>query len=95
MRPNYHSEGLYDENKMRIESKQRENIHQPWHVNGVCPEDTIYPIRRTKEEDVLRAISVKTHGKKHNSFPVFISIPKYTNSYTDNESGRQVMNIFD
>ncbi|KAJ0616997.1 putative neprosin activation peptide, leucine-rich repeat domain superfamily [Helianthus annuus] len=89
MRPNYHPEGLYDETKMNTESKQRENsIHQLWQVNGMCPEDTI-PIRRTKEEDVLRASSVKMHGrKKHKSIAVPRSVPKSADPDIDNESGR-------
>lgn len=91
MRPNYHPEGLYDDNKMNTESKERVNtIHQLWHVNGMCPEDTI-PIRRTKEEDVLRASSVKTHGKKkHKSIPMPRSVPKSADPDIDNESGHQV-----
>ncbi|KVH90877.1 uncharacterized protein LOC112521663 [Cynara cardunculus var. scolymus] len=89
-RPNYHPEGLYDENKMNTESKQRvDNIHQLWHVNGMCPEDTI-PIRRTKEDDVLRASSVKRYGKKkHKSIPVPRNIPKSADPDLDNESGHQ------
>ncbi|KAJ9541523.1 hypothetical protein OSB04_028029 [Centaurea solstitialis] len=84
MRPNYHPEGLYDEEK--TESKERVNtINQLWHVNGMCPEDTI-PIRRTKEDDVLRASSVKRYGKKkHTSIP----IPKSADPDLDNESGHQ------
>ncbi|XP_037419456.1 uncharacterized protein LOC119284436 [Triticum dicoccoides] len=38
-------------------------ITQTWHQNGKCPENTI-PIRRTNEEDVLRASSIKRYGKK-------------------------------
>jgi hypothetical protein len=38
-------------------------ITQTWHENGKCPESTI-PIRRTKEEDVLRASSTWRYGKK-------------------------------
>ncbi|KAJ0806624.1 putative neprosin activation peptide [Helianthus annuus] len=92
MRPNYHPEGLYDETKMNTESKQRENnIHQLWHVNGMCPEDTI-PIRRTKEEDVMRASSVKMHGrKKHKSIAVPRSVPKSADPDIDNESGHKVI----
>ncbi|KAL4600591.1 hypothetical protein ACB092_11G209900 [Castanea dentata] len=42
---------------------------QPWHLNGRCPEGTI-PIRRTKEEDLLRAGSAANYGKeKHHSIP--------------------------
>ncbi|PWA99571.1 hypothetical protein CTI12_AA006290 [Artemisia annua] len=92
MRPNFHPEGLYDDNKMNTESKGKENtMHQLWHVNGMCPEDTI-PIRRTKEDDVLRASSVKTYGKKHHkSVPVprNVNIPKSADPDIDNESGHQ------
>ncbi|CAO2150401.1 unnamed protein product [Urochloa humidicola] len=38
-------------------------VTQTWQQNGKCPENTI-PIRRTKEEDVLRASSVNLYGKK-------------------------------
>ncbi|KAM3280334.1 hypothetical protein ACQJBY_047237 [Aegilops geniculata] len=38
-------------------------ITQAWHQNGKCPEHTI-PIRRTKEEHVLRASSVRRFGTK-------------------------------
>uniref|UniRef100_A0A453MJI1 Neprosin PEP catalytic domain-containing protein n=1 Tax=Aegilops tauschii subsp. strangulata TaxID=200361 RepID=A0A453MJI1_AEGTS len=38
-------------------------ITQIWHQNGKCPEHTI-PIRRTKEEHVLRASSVRRFGTK-------------------------------
>ncbi|KAI7724585.1 hypothetical protein M8C21_015446, partial [Ambrosia artemisiifolia] len=34
-----------------------------WHSKGKCPKGTI-PIRRTKKEDVLRASSVDSYGKK-------------------------------
>lgn len=94
MRPNYHPEGLYDDNKVETESKARENtIQQLWHVNGMCPEDTI-PIRRTKEDDVMRASSVKTYGKKKykgNSKPRR-NIPKSADPDLVNQSGHQVTN---
>ncbi|KAI4385340.1 hypothetical protein MLD38_003380 [Melastoma candidum] len=66
-RPSYHpGGGMYDEDKTgKAESEVRqERVTQLWHTNGRCPEDTI-PIRRTKEEDVLRASSIKRYGKKH------------------------------
>ncbi|KAL3615873.1 hypothetical protein CASFOL_040167 [Castilleja foliolosa] len=63
-RPSYHLDGLFDDKKMSMGSKEGEKpITQLWHLNGMCPEDTI-PIRRTKKEDVLRASSVKRYGKK-------------------------------
>ncbi|CAN1294800.1 hypothetical protein LINPERPRIM_LOCUS22599 [Linum perenne] len=70
MRPSFHPEGLFDDNKVASESKARTNpIKQLWHTNGKCAEGTI-PIRRTKKEDVLRASSVKRYGKKkHRTIP--------------------------
>ncbi|CAL5017444.1 unnamed protein product [Urochloa decumbens] len=56
MRPSMHPSGMYDESNIA-------SIAQTWHENGECPEDTI-PIRRTREEDVMRASSVRMYGKK-------------------------------
>ncbi|TVU26695.1 hypothetical protein EJB05_29251, partial [Eragrostis curvula] len=58
MRPSYYLGGL--SNKSNITSHP---ISQTWHQNGKCPENTI-PIRRTKEQDVLRSSSVSSYGKK-------------------------------
>ncbi|KAI7756404.1 hypothetical protein M8C21_011644 [Ambrosia artemisiifolia] len=90
MRPNYHPEGLYDDNKVKTQSNERDNsIKQLWHMNGMCPEDTI-PIRRTKEEDVLRASSVKRYGKKkHKSVSDPRIIPTSADPDLVNESGHQ------
>jgi len=87
MRPAYHPEGLYDESKIASQ-QQTQTITQMWHQNGKCPKDTI-PIRRTKEEDVLRASSVRRYGKKrHRSTPNPMSVdPDMLN-----ESGHQVQN---
>lgn len=88
MRPSYHPEGLYDDEKKV--SKDSEESTKPmlqlWHVNGRCPENTI-PIRRTKKDDILRASSVKRYGKKKRR-----SIPKPRSADPDliNESGHQV-----
>ncbi|KAL0376266.1 UNVERIFIED_CONTAM: hypothetical protein Scaly_0744200 [Sesamum calycinum] len=42
MRPSYHPEGLFDENKRFQQSLKKEQpITQLWHMNGKCPEDTI------------------------------------------------------
>ncbi|CAO2832868.1 unnamed protein product [Amaranthus hypochondriacus] len=88
MRPNYHPEGLFGESKVKVGSKQepRSNpITQLWHANGKCPTGTI-PIRRTKEEDVLRASSVKRYGrKKHRSF----AKPRSPDPDLVNQSGHQ------
>ncbi|PWA95288.1 hypothetical protein CTI12_AA051110 [Artemisia annua] len=90
MRPDYHPEGLYDDNKVNTESKVKENtIKQLWHVNGMCDEGTI-PIRRTKEDDVLRASSVKRYGKKkHTSMAMPNNIPKTADPDLVNQSGHQ------
>ena len=89
MRPSYHPEGLYDENKDFSENKEgAKPITQLWHMNGRCPEDTI-PIRRTKKDDVLRASSVKRYGKKkHRS----IAKPRSAEPDLINQSGHQVKN---
>uniref|UniRef100_A0A0D9YAD5 Neprosin PEP catalytic domain-containing protein n=1 Tax=Oryza glumipatula TaxID=40148 RepID=A0A0D9YAD5_9ORYZ len=62
MRPSILPCGMYDE--------AAHPFTQTWNQNGEkCPDNTI-PIRRTKEEDVMRATSVTTFGKKtHNGSP--------------------------
>ena len=65
MRPSFHPEGLSFDN---VSSKSESLITQLWHLNGRCPKGTI-PIRRTKEEDLLRASSVASYGReKHPQF---------------------------
>ena len=52
-----------------VSSNSEPEFTQPWHLNGRCPEGTI-PIRRTKEEDLLRAGSVANFGrKKYHTIP--------------------------
>ncbi|PAN42852.1 hypothetical protein PAHAL_8G192300 [Panicum hallii] len=59
MRPSYHPGDLHGDS-----NTARRPITQTWHQNGnKCPENTI-PIRRTKEEDILRASAVGRYGKK-------------------------------
>lgn len=58
MRPSYHPGGMYHDSDIAPHP-----ISQTWHANGKCPENTI-PIRRTKEEDALRASSIGMYGKK-------------------------------
>ncbi|KAK9941447.1 hypothetical protein M0R45_018045 [Rubus argutus] len=79
MRPSYHPEGLFQENKVAGEKPNT----QLWHVNGRCPEDTI-PVRRTKKDDILRASSVKSYGRKKQR-----TIPKSADPDLVNESGHQ------
>ncbi|KAK3020158.1 hypothetical protein RJ639_003056 [Escallonia herrerae] len=87
MRPNYHPEGLYDENQVsKLKSDEGSKpLTQLWHLSGRCPEGTI-PIRRTKKEDVLRASSVKNYGKKKNTA---IPQPKSADPDLINQSGHQ------
>lgn len=92
MRPAYHPEGLYDdESKVASQRNAQTTITQMWHQNGRCPEGTI-PIRRTKEEDVLRASSVRRYGKKKRR-----SAPNPMSVDPDmlNESGHQVSSEID
>lgn len=92
MRPSFHPEGLFDENKVAEKASEKPKpINQLWHVNGKCPEGTI-PIRRTKHEDVLRASSVKRYGrKKHRSTPI---PPRSAEPDLINQSGHQVIIVF-
>lgn len=88
MRPNYHPEGLFRETKMpflRSRKNGPKTISQLWHNSGRCPEGTI-PIRRTKKEDVLRASSIKSYGKKK-----LTSVPKPKSADPDliTQSGHQ------
>uniref|UniRef100_A0A0E0PWD5 Neprosin PEP catalytic domain-containing protein n=1 Tax=Oryza rufipogon TaxID=4529 RepID=A0A0E0PWD5_ORYRU len=56
MQPSSQPSGLYGE--------ATRPFTQTWNQNGEkCPDNTI-PIRRTKEEDVMRATSLTTFGKK-------------------------------
>jgi hypothetical protein len=88
MRPSYHPEGLFDENKVAAKPTERSSpITQLWHQNGRCPEGTI-PVRRTKTDDILRASSVKRYGrKKHRSIPQ----PRSADPDLINQSGHQVI----
>lgn len=92
MMPSYHPElGFLSESKKLAKkgTMRPEPISQLWHMNGRCPEGTI-PVRRTKEEDVMRASSVSNFGKKkHKSIPV----PRFAAPEPDlvNQYGHQVM----
>ncbi|KAK1312374.1 hypothetical protein QJS10_CPA07g00937 [Acorus calamus] len=57
MRPSAYPKGVEVETNVK-------KIHQPWHLNGRCPEGTI-PIHRTRKSDLMRAISLKNFGKKY------------------------------
>lgn len=92
MRPNYHPEGLFSQSKKLVKNETGPKpITQLWHVNGRCPEGTI-PIRRTRKDDVLRASSIKSYGKKNHK-----SIPRPTSAAPEpdliNQNGHQVIQI--
>ncbi|XP_077252460.1 protein neprosin-like [Tasmannia lanceolata] len=53
-------------NGMKEESSHFQ-ISQPWHKKGSCPEGTI-PIRRTQKQDLLRASSLTSYGKKYAAY---------------------------
>lgn len=63
LRPSYHPEELFSGSKSRETETKPKPITQLWHMNGRCPEGTI-PVRRIKKEDLMRASSVSTFGKK-------------------------------
>nr|POF20256.1 hypothetical protein CFP56_48221 [Quercus suber] len=63
MRPSSYPEGFSFDEINDISANSEPKFTQPWHLNGRCPEGTI-PIRRTKEEDLLRAGSVANFGRK-------------------------------
>lgn len=90
MRPSYHPEGLFDENKVAANPIERSSpVKQLWHQNGKCPEGTI-PVRRTKEDDILRASSIKRYGrKKRRTAPQ----PRSADPDLINQSGHQVIKV--
>lgn len=86
MIPNYHPESLFMTNKVfKSRPKKKKTISQLWHLNGRCPKGTI-PVRRTKEEDILRASSIMSYGKKTvKSVP----LPKSGNPIIDTKTGHE------
>ncbi|CAO2142889.1 unnamed protein product [Urochloa humidicola] len=81
MRPSYHPGFLHDDSNVAPRP-----FTQTWHQNGKCPKNTI-PIRRTTEEDILRASSVGSYGMKmpsrsiRNLFSVSSLDPNVTNGH--------------
>ena len=63
MRPSSYPKGFSFDEINGVSSNSEPEFTQPWHLNGRCPEGTI-PIRRTKEEDLLRAGSIANFGRK-------------------------------
>ncbi|KAI9104158.1 hypothetical protein K1719_022994 [Acacia pycnantha] len=69
MRPNLHPEGrTILEEESKVSSKSKRIMSQLWQKSGSCPNGTI-PMRRTKEDDLLRAKSIQQFGKKQKSIP--------------------------
>lgn len=90
MMPSYHPEGLYRDGKKV--GKGESGIAQLWHKSGRCAHGTI-PVRRTREEDLLRASSIQSFGKKkHKTIP---TPPTYAKPQPDliNQNGHQVKGI--
>jgi hypothetical protein len=79
MQPSYHPKGQYGDSNIASHA-----IPQTWNKNGKCPNNTI-PIRRIKEEDVLRAGSINLYGKKRPE-----SIPNIHPPVSNVTSGHQV-----
>ena len=50
---------------LKLNSSQAE-LFQGWHRNGQCPEGTIPIIRRSQEDEYLRAIHLKTRRTQLN-----------------------------
>ncbi|XP_020869723.1 uncharacterized protein LOC9327397 [Arabidopsis lyrata subsp. lyrata] len=60
MRPSSYPEGMNNEPS---DQKKENLVTQLWTTNGKCPKNSI-PIRRTTREDILRAKSIESFGKK-------------------------------
>ncbi|XP_028798459.1 uncharacterized protein LOC114753925 [Neltuma alba] len=74
MRPNWHPEGrMIAEEESKVTSNSK-GMSQSWQNSGSCPKGTI-PVRRTKEDDILRANSIQQFGKKKQK-----SIPQPTSA---------------
>ncbi|EOA39301.1 hypothetical protein CARUB_v10012314mg [Capsella rubella] len=78
MRPSSYPEGWNTEPS----HTKKENIAtQLWTINGKCPKNSI-PIRRTRREDILRAKSIESYGKK---YPNNFRMHNRTNSTSNDE----------
>ncbi|KAK9996201.1 hypothetical protein SO802_020887 [Lithocarpus litseifolius] len=75
MRPSSYPKGFSFDEINDVSSSSEPKFTQPWHLNGRCPEGTI-PIRRTKEEDLLRAGSVANFGRKK-----YLTIPNTQSNF--------------
>ncbi|KAF8645035.1 hypothetical protein HU200_066240 [Digitaria exilis] len=79
MRPSYYPGGKYNGSKDEPHPITQTSL-QTWHQNSKCPDNTI-PIRRIKDEDILRASSIRKYGKKRPSY-----IPNLTTADPDTPS---------
>ena len=86
MRPSFILERNNEvKNSENLSTGKSSSISQMWHLSGKCPENTV-PIRRTKEEDLLRVNSARRYGKKTQRNPRRPA----SDSDTINNSGHQV-----
>lgn len=91
VRPNFHPDKHFSERKVTSNSeKESKPITQLWHLNGKCPDGTI-PIRRTKEDDILRASSIERFGQKRH--PRNNPQPKSAQPDFISQSGHQVLQL--
>ncbi|XP_057847575.2 protein neprosin [Cryptomeria japonica] len=64
----------------RVNGTNFSSVHpaQTWHLSGYCPEGTI-PVRRTTEEDLMRAESPQKYGRKSHVSKRFSQKPDVIN----------------
>ncbi|KAH0969006.1 hypothetical protein GBA52_029127 [Prunus armeniaca] len=73
--------GKMDRWKKRNEEQSPTTVKQTWHKSGNCPQGTI-PVRRIRKKELLRASSVKDHGrKKHSS-----TLSRHVSEFSDNKT---------
>ncbi|ONI33303.1 hypothetical protein PRUPE_1G415700 [Prunus persica] len=73
--------GKMDRWKKRNEEQSPTTVKQTWHKSGSCPQGTI-PVRRIRKKELLRASSVKDHGrKKHSS-----TLSRHVSEFSDNKT---------
>ncbi|XP_057821006.1 protein neprosin [Cryptomeria japonica] len=85
MKPNGIPDGLFKTGKAARSNGPA--MPQLWHANGRCPSGTV-PIRRTHKQDILRAKSIESFGRKKNQVSRPVE-PKSADPDLLNESGHQ------
>lgn len=85
MKPNGLPDGLFTTGKAARSNGPA--MPQLWHTNGRCPSGTV-PIRRTHKQDILRANSIESFGRKKSSVSRPVQ-PKSADPDLLNESGHQ------